>query len=113
MRRYHLGTAVLIFLIATAASTAAQEEATSPTDMLFAAAEASGPRTASSAHGATRGLLGGAANLQNDNRVTQPPSHADSYWYGRFGYGTIAGEQPYGGLRVCACAYQHATVRAG
>lgn len=98
MRKYPLGTAVLIFLIATAASTAAQEEATSPTDLLFATAEASGPRTASSAHGAIRGLLGGMANVQNDTRVTQAPSHADSYWYGRFGYGTIAGDQRYGGL---------------
>jgi hypothetical protein len=27
-------------------------------------------------------------------------SHSDGYWYGRFGYGTIAGEQRFGGLSL-------------
>ena len=25
-------------------------------------------------------------------------SHADAYWYGRFGYGTVAADQRFGGL---------------
>ena len=82
-----------------AASTAAQEEATSSARAsVFTAARASRPRTLSSELGAVRGTLEPRpSNPQNDNRATPPQSHSDSYWYGRFGYGTIAGELHYGG----------------
>ena len=29
-----------------------------------------------------------------------PESHSDAYWYGRFGYGTIAGEPSFWGLSL-------------
>ena len=37
-------------------------------------------------------------DLQNDSQAALPQSHFDWSWYGRFGYGTLAGPQAYGGL---------------
>jgi len=64
-------------------------------------AAASGPRAPRPALGAVREAAEGeASNVQKNDRAALPESHSDSYWYGRFGYGTIAGEQRYGGLSL-------------
>ena len=77
--------ALLIFLMPAAVSTAAQEGPDAP--------------SATTSISAIRGAVEGeASNVQSDNRATLPASHSDSYWYGRFGYGTIAGAQRYGGM---------------
>jgi opacity protein-like surface antigen len=38
-----------------------------------------------------------SAAAQESQPAARLRNHSDSYWYGRFGYGTIAGQQRYGG----------------
>ena len=88
--------ALLILLMPAAMSTAAQEEpgATSAT-----AGVVTGPHSQDPALGVVRRAVAGvASNVQNEDSSAPRKTHSDSYWYGRFGWGTIAGERRYGGI---------------
>ncbi len=86
--------ALIVFVVASAVSTAAQQEtgATSAAASISAIGAASGPSARASTLAAVRVAVEPISpDVHNDNLAPLPQLHSDSYWYGRFGYGAIDG----------------------